>query len=92
MLNDIEVINKLRKAFDESVISQICNRTRKRFVFYCRILAAECCIRNGESATKIGKKLKRDHSTISYYTKNFYKEYECNKEFRNLADKVLNDE
>jgi chromosomal replication initiation ATPase DnaA len=89
MLNDVEVINKLRKAFDESVISQICDRTRKRFVFYCRVLAAECCIRKGDSVTKIGKKLNRNHSTVSYYCKNFEKEYEYNAEFRNLADKVL---
>lgn len=89
MLNDIEVINKLRKAFDESVISQICDRTRKRIVHYCRMLATECCMRKGESTIKIGKKLNRDHSTIAYYGKTFEFEYEYNKEFRNLADKVL---
>lgn len=89
MLNDIETINRLRKAFDESIISQICGKTRKRIVYYCRMLAAECCIEKGESATSIGKKLNRDHTTIIYYGKKFKSEYECNKEFRNLADKVL---
>lgn len=89
MLNDIETINRLRKAFDESVISQICSKTRKRIVHYCRMLATECCIQKGESTTQIGKKLNRDHSTIVYYGKNFEFEYEYNKEFRNLADKVL---
>ena len=89
MLNDIETINKLRKAFDESVISQICSKTRKRIVHYCRMLATECCMQKGESTTKIGEKLNRDHSTVSYYCKNFQNEYEYNKEFRNLADKVL---
>jgi hypothetical protein len=92
MLNDIEVINKLRKAFDESVISQICDRTRKRIVYYCRLLATECCMQKGETLTAIGKKLNRSHSAIVYYGKNFEFEYEYNKEFRNLADKVLKDE
>ena len=89
MLNDIETINKLRKAFDESVISQICSKTRKRIVQYCRMLATECCMQKGETTIAIGKKLNRNHSTIVYYGKNFEFEYKYNKEFRNLADKVL---
>lgn len=89
MLNDIEVINKLRKAFDESVISQICSKTRKRIVHYCRMLATECCMEKYETKAEIANKLNRDHSTIVYYAKNFHKEYKYNKEFRNLADKVL---
>lgn len=89
MLNDIEVINKLRKAFDESVISQLCSHTRKRIVHYCRLLATQCCMEKYETKAEIANKLNRNHSTICYYEKNFQNEYEYNKEFRNLADKVL---
>ena len=89
MLNDIETINRLRIAFDDSIISQICDKTRKKLLVYCRMLATECCMRKGETTITIGKKLNRDHTTIVYYSQNFENEYEYNKEFRNLADKVL---
>ena len=89
MLNDVETINKLRRAFDESVISQVCSSARKTIVQYCRLIAAECCRRKGETNAEICNKLHRNRTTVIYYENNFRNEYEYNKEFRNLADKVL---
>jgi hypothetical protein len=91
MLRDFFV--RVIDVFGKDVFMLVFRKTRAKKVVYARFLVAHYL--RTELRYKhwqIAEYLNQPRQTITTYLTKYYSWYEYNKEFRNLADKVLKDE
>lgn len=65
-------------------------KSRKRDLFYIRMIFVYYCYREGMKISDIAKYVNRDRTTLIYLPKKFEDEKKYNDEFRDLAQRVEN--
>ena len=63
--------------------------SRETDYVYPRMVYARVCLKRGISLTQIGKRLNRNHATISSYLKKYEDYYKYNLYFKKLADDIM---
>ena len=63
--------------------------SRETDYVYPRMIYARVCLKRGISLTQIGKRLNRNHATISSYLKKYEDYYKYNLYFKKLADDIM---
>ena len=63
--------------------------SRETDYVYPRMIYARVCLKRGISLTQIGKRLNRNHSTISSYLKKYDDYYKYDLYFKKLADDIM---
>lgn len=58
------------------------------FGFFCRMIFSVQCKKAGIDPRRINRYIPRDYTSILHYLKKYYSEYDYNKQFKELADKV----
>lgn len=58
---------------------------------YPRMIFSYLCKEKGLTIERIGKKINRNHATISFYLKNFESYYKSDKIFKILVDVIVKD-
>ncbi len=89
-VNTDEILNIISEEQSISVDS-IISRVRHREVvggrqLFCYIMREKF----GFSYTKIGRLIERNHATIMHSNKSHKDNYQCDREYRNMCDRVLN--
>jgi len=69
-------------------LTDLSKRGKERFNAYARLIFANWCFKEKIPDKEIGRLLKRDRSTISFYKKEYDQKYGFDSDFRYYANKV----
>ena len=69
-------------------LNQYATKSRKRSLFYARMLFVYHCRRLKMTLTQIAKHIHRDHSSMLHFLRKYDDDFNYNPQFRELADKV----
>lgn len=70
---------------------EIVGKSRTRWIVFARMLFSHFCKQEGATIMRIADEIKHNHSTVSYYLRNFEYDNRYNPEFRRLVELVEND-
>jgi len=91
--NEEQIVTKIQHAIYEATgmkPDEYTGKSRKRDLFYIRMIFVYYCYRDGMRIADITKYVNRDRTTLIYLPKKFEDEKKYNDEFRNLAQRVEN--
>jgi len=91
LLKNKIVVRKIQNAIYEVMgldFKEYIMKSRKRDYFFARMLFVYHSRKNGMTPKDISRYVKRDHTSIVYYSKKYNDEVKYNSNFRSLAQKV----
>lgn len=70
-------------------IESLRTKNRRLVYVYPRMIYTKLCINRGASLSDIGRRINKDHSTISSYIAKWDNYYKYDRYFRKMADDVI---